>query len=321
MTDLVEVHDLVKTFRAGGTILRAVDGVSFSIPRGQTFGLVGESGSGKSTVARCVLRLMLPDSGSVIFGGQDLSRVTSRQMRALRSKIQVVFQDPHGSLNRRMPVSGIIAVPLIAHGAGTRRERSTRTRELLDLVQLPTTIACRLPGELSGGQAQRVAIARALALRPDLVVLDEAVSALDVSVRAQILNLLSDLQRDLGLTYLFISHDLSVVRYIAQRVSVMYRGRIVEQADRTDLFTTPRHPYTDALLNAVPRIDLNARDRLRPAVPEPDDTSDLPLCGCAFQARCAVGIDRSTCAATVPNLRPVGNATSLVACHYPEGAA
>ena len=250
---LLTVTDLVKTFPGHGDRVRAVDGVSLRIAPGETFGLVGESGSGKSTLARCVLRFHRPDSGSVRFAGHDIAALSEREMRRLRARIQVVFQHPHGSLNRRREVSDIIAAPLVAHRRRlARTERAARVRELLDLVQLPATIAGRRPRELSGGQAQRVAIARALALRPDFVVLDEAVSALDVSVRAQILNLLTELQRELGLTYLFISHDLAVVRYVAQHVGVMYRGRLVETASREELFGAPRHPYTRMLLDAVP---------------------------------------------------------------------
>jgi oligopeptide/dipeptide ABC transporter ATP-binding protein len=315
---LLDVRDVVKTFRSDDGQVRAVDGVSLSIPRGQTFGLVGESGSGKSTLARCVLRLQQPDSGSVWFDGQDLAALSLHQMRRLRSRIQVVFQDPHGSLNRRLPIAKIVATPLVAHGVGSRVERAARVRELLELVQLPTRVCDRRPGELSGGQAQRVAIARALALRPDFVVLDEAVSALDVSVRAQVLNLLTDLQTELSLTYLFISHDLAVVRYVAQRVGVMYRGRIVEVAGRDELFETPRHPYTRLLLDGVPIVDPERqRARMRAAADGVDPVDAVESCGCRFRPRCAVGHVRDDCADDDPQLRLLDGAGALVACHHP----
>jgi ABC-type oligopeptide transport system ATPase subunit len=253
---LLEVRDLVKEFptRAGES-KRAVDGVSFSINRGETFGLVGESGSGKSTIGRCILRLVEATSGTTVIDGVDLATLDRREMRQFRSRMQVVFQDPYTSLNRRHSVATLIAAPLRAHGIGNAKERRARVVELLELVQLPASFASRMPRELSGGQSQRVAIARALALNPEFVVLDEAVSALDMSVRAQILNLLGSLQRDLGLTYLFISHDLSVVRYICHTVAVLRNGTVVEQASRDELFEHPRHPYTQQLLAAVPVPD------------------------------------------------------------------
>lgn len=255
MTDrpLLEVTNLVKTFASRtGTSKRAVDGVSFSIQQGETFGLVGESGSGKSTLGRCVLQLLKADEGSVVFDGVDLSTLPPKDLRRMRSRVQVVFQDPHSSLNRRHSVGRIIEAPMLAHNFGTKVERKRRVTELLSLVQLPESFVHRLPGELSGGQSQRVAIARALALRPEFIVLDEAVSALDMSVRAQILNLLGHLQRDLDLTYLFISHDLSVVRYLCHTVAVMKQGSLVEVAPRDELFGHPRDPYTRELLAAVP---------------------------------------------------------------------
>jgi len=253
---LVSVRDVVKSFRTrDGGQFRAVDGVSVDIRRGAAFGLVGESGSGKSTLSRCILRLTKPDEGSICFDGRDMGTLSGGQLRRLRSQIQVVFQDPHGSLNRRKSVAEIIAAPLAAHRAGSRSQRAQRVAELLDLVQLPAAMTGRRPSELSGGQAQRVAIARALALSPDFVVLDEAVSALDVSIRAQILNLLRDLQAQLGLTYLFISHDLGVVRYLCEEIGVMQRGRLVEVAARDELFSAPKHPYTQVLLDAVPVVN------------------------------------------------------------------
>ena len=324
---LVSVQDLVKVFptRDGGR-LRAVDKVSIDIRRGTTFGLVGESGSGKSTLSRCILRLISPDAGTVRFDGQDMSTMSARELRRLRSRVQVVFQDPHGSLNRRMSVADIIAAPLAAHSEGSRRQRATRVAELLDLVQLPAAMSDRRPRELSGGQAQRVAIARALALSPDFVVLDEAVSALDVSIRAQILNLLRELQSQLALTYLFISHDLGVVRYLSQDIGVMYHGRMVEVASREELFRSPQHPYTRLLLDAVPVIDpgeQRARMRLLGEAAQRDkqDQADLTdsASGCRFLSRCAVADGRPRCAAEEPQL--ARHSDTLVACHYPGEAA
>jgi oligopeptide/dipeptide ABC transporter ATP-binding protein len=316
---LLDVQALVKSFPArDGSQVRAVDGVSFSIRRGETFGLVGESGSGKSTLGRCILRLANPDSGTVRFGGQDVHALPAAQMRRLRARMQVVFQDPHGSLNRRESVADIIAAPLFAHRVGSRRDRAARVRELLDLVQLPARMGQRRPRELSGGQAQRVAVARALALRPEFVVLDEAVSALDVSIRAQILNLLAGLQRELGLTYLFISHDLGVVRYMAQRVGVMYRGRIVEIADREQLFTSPQHPYTRLLLDAVPVTDpVDQRARMSGTDGNADTNDQALPDGCHFLPRCTVGAGRDRCASQDPPLGPLDNPPVVVACHYP----
>jgi len=319
---LLTITDLVKTFPAHGGPVRAVDGVSLRIAPGETFGLVGESGSGKTTLARCVLRFHRPDSGSVNFAGHDIAALSEREMRRLRARIQVVFQHPHGSLNRRREVSDIIASPLVAHRVGSRDERAARVRELLDLVQLPAAIARRRPRELSGGQAQRVAIARALALRPDFVVLDEAVSALDVSVRAQILNLLTELQRELGLTYLFISHDLAVVRYVAQQVGVMYRGRLVEMTSREELFGAPQHPYTRMLLDAVPVAQpQRQREKMAAAAAGSDAVEVTPTTGCRFRPRCPVGRSDARCESVEPTLHnPPGTAT-LVACHYPGRSA
>jgi len=260
---LLEVRSLVKEYRVGRDgRMRAVDDVSLAIERGQTFGLVGESGSGKSTLSRCVLRMIRADAGEVRFDGVDVLGLGAAQMRRLRRRMQVVFQDPHGSLNRRQSVADILQAPLAAHGVGDRASRRARTAELLELVGLASAFARRRPEQLSGGQAQRVAIARALALQPEFVVLDEAVSALDVSVRGQILNLLKALQDELGLTYLFISHDLAIVRYMAQVVAVMQRGSIVEQGSRERLFAESRHPYTRSLLEAIPVAD-PPRERAR----------------------------------------------------------
>jgi ABC-type oligopeptide transport system ATPase subunit len=257
---LVEVRDVVKDFAHGRLAghaddLRAVDGVSFAIRAGETFGLVGESGSGKSTVSRMLLRLERPTAGQIEFAGRDVWKMKGRELRALRRNLQAVFQNPVAQLNRRQTVEQIIAAPLEVHRVGGKRERRQRVHELLELVGLDASHARRFPAALSGGQCQRVGIARALALKPRLVVLDEAVSAVDVSIRAQILNLLAELQRITGVAYLFISHDLAVVRAIAPQLAVMQQGRIVEEGSCEQIFASPRHPYTRALLEAVPEAD------------------------------------------------------------------
>jgi oligopeptide transport system ATP-binding protein len=309
---LLEVRNLVKHFevRSGffggrrGTV-RAVDGVSFAIARGETLGLVGESGCGKTTTGRCILQLEPPTSGEIIFEGRDLTRLAPDELRGVRRRLQVIFQDPYSSLNPRMTVGEIIAEPLHVHGIvrapGARRDR---VRDLLRHVGLLPQHAARYPHQLSGGQRQRVGIARALAMEPALIVCDEPVSALDVSIQAQIINLLEDLQAEFGLTYLFIAHDLAVVRHISDRVAVMYLGKIVELADRKTLYDDPLHPYTRALLSAVPIPDpeLEARREhivLGGEVPSPLD----PPPGCVFHPRCPVAEDR--CRSVVPELREV----------------
>jgi ABC-type oligopeptide transport system ATPase subunit len=261
---LVEVRDLVKHFTRGGgflrpkTVVRAVDGVSFSIAEGETFALVGESGSGKSTTGRCMLRLVDPTSGEVRFRGEDVLSFSSARMRAARRDMQMVFQDPYSSLNPRMRAFTIVEEPLVIHRMGSKADRRARVAELFNLVGLDPTHLDRYPHEFSGGQRQRIGLARALALNPSFIIADEPVSALDVSIQAQVINLLMDLQTRLKLTYLFIAHDLRLVRHIADQVAVMYLGRIVELGRTADIFDDPRHAYTKALLSAVPAIDPDA---------------------------------------------------------------
>jgi oligopeptide/dipeptide ABC transporter ATP-binding protein len=318
---LLEVTGLVKEyvvrgglFSRGSGVLRAVDGVSFALRRGETLGLVGESGCGKTTTGRCILQLERPTRGSVRFEGQELTTLGPEALRRVRRHMQVIFQDPYSSLNPRMTVGQIVSEPVAVHGlVRDGPERAARVRRLLGQVGLLPQHAHRYPHELSGGQRQRVGIARALALEPSLLICDEPVSALDVSIQAQIINLLEDLQRELGLTYLFVAHDLSVVRHISDRVAVMYLGRIVELADRQTLYERPAHPYTKALLSAVPIPDpaLEAqRERvvLGGEVPSPLD----PPPGCVFHPRCPVAVER--CRTEPPPLREI-TPGKWAACH------
>jgi oligopeptide transport system ATP-binding protein len=264
MAALLEVRDLVKHFtRSQGlfskpSVVKAVDGVSFTVNEGEMFGLVGESGSGKSTTGRCILRLIEPTSGEVTFRGENVLGFSRERMRRARRDMQIVFQDPYSSLDPRMTVGDIVGEPLIVHGIGTRRDRSVRIRDLLDVVGFNPSFTNRYPHEFSGGQRQRIGIARALALSPKLIVCDEPVSALDVSIQAQILNLLKDLQRDFSLTYLFIAHDLAVVRSMSDRIAVMNRGKLVEIGPAEEVYTNPQNEYTQALLTAVPVPDPRA---------------------------------------------------------------
>ena len=320
---LLEVKNLVKHFEVGGGmfgkaagLVRAVDGVSFSIRRGETLGLVGESGCGKTTTGRCVLQLERPTSGQIIFEGRDLTTLDAREMRAVRRKLQVIFQDPYSSLNPRMTIGEIVGEPLAVHrlvrGAAARRDR---VQQLLRHVGLLAQHASRYPHQLSGGQRQRVGVARALAMEPSLIICDEPVSALDVSIQAQIINLLEDLQAEFGLTYLFIAHDLAVVRHISDRVAVMYLGKIVEMSDRKTLYDDPLHPYTRALLSAVPIPDPELEMRRERVVLGGEVPSPLnPPSGCVFHPRCPIAVER--CRSVVPELRepkPAHQAACLLA--------
>jgi oligopeptide/dipeptide ABC transporter, ATP-binding protein, C-terminal domain len=308
---LLEVTDLTTHFKVPGGTVQAVDGVSFTIERGTTFGLVGESGSGKSTLGRSVLQLTRPTSGSVRFNGEELVGMDAGRLRAIRRSMQLVFQDPYASLNPRRTVREALEAPLRIHRLVPRAQREAEVARLLDAVGLPARFADRYPHEFSGGQRQRVGIARALATRPELIVCDEPISALDVSIQAQILNLMMELQREFGISYLFISHDLSVVQHIADRVAVLYLGRIAELGTYDRVLESPRHPYTRALLSAVPEPDpTRARESatLVGEIPSPLD----PPSGCRFRTRCPLAFDR--CAVEVPALR-VDAAGDAVACH------
>ncbi|MCI0485631.1 MAG: ATP-binding cassette domain-containing protein [Blastocatellia bacterium] len=321
---LVEVRGLKKYFPAGAALfgvgsdeVKAVDDISFSVRRGETFGLVGESGCGKSTTGRCILRLIEPTAGRVIFDGQDLGALGSAGLRRLRRDMQIIFQDPFSSLNPRMKVGRIIEEPLVIHRTGTKQKRRDRVVELLKLVGLEAGHAGRYPHEFSGGQRQRIGIARALALNPKFIVCDEPVSSLDVSVQAQVVNLLQDLQEQLGLTYLFISHGLSVVEHISTRVGIMYLGKLVEVARSQDIFNDAQHPYTRALLSAIPVPDPDAR-RKRLALAGDIPTAINPPSGCRFRTRCPLAEPR--CAETEPQMVEV-KPGHFVACMVvaPEG--
>ena len=325
---ILRVDSVVKQFpqRSGGrrAVVSAVDGVSFEVRAGETLGIVGESGCGKSTLGRCLVRLTDLTDGRVIFQGQDITNLSRRRLRPIRHQLQLIFQDPYASLNPRRRVGDIVAEPLRVHKFGDEKAIQRRIGELFDLVRLDPSAAVRYPHEFSGGQRQRIGIARALALNPAVLVADEPVSALDVSIQAQVLNLLADLQRDLNLTYLFIAHDLGVVQHVSDRVGVMYLGEMVELADAEALYAHPLHPYTEALLSAVPEIDTElpdggdrpARERivLTGDVPNPIDKPS----GCAFHPRCPVA--QSRCETEHPALTELVPGR-LVACHFPRNLA
>jgi oligopeptide/dipeptide ABC transporter ATP-binding protein len=321
MTPLLQVRDLVKYYTAGGLFgtgappVRAVDGVSFEVARGETLALVGESGCGKSSVGRTILRLQEPTSGDALFEGTDVFALDRPALRRLRRRMQIIFQDPYGSLNPRMTIGSAVAEGIEIHRLAAKPDVGPRVAALLAEVGLDPEYARRYPHEFSGGQRQRIGIARALAVEPSFIVCDEPVSALDVSVQAQVLNLLADLQRDRGLSYLFIAHDLAVVRQIAHRVAVMYLGRIVESGPTEALLSAPRHPYTVALLSAVPEPDpgrRRARIVLSGDLPSPSN----PPPGCPFHTRCFHPARNERCRTERPLLRAVGATTA--ACHYAE---
>jgi oligopeptide transport system ATP-binding protein len=325
MTDvLLEVEDVTKhfpitqgiVFKHEVATVKALDGVSLQVRRGETLGIVGESGCGKSTLARVIMRLLEPTSGTVRFDGKDITRLSQHDMRSYRRQLMMIFQDPYASLNPRKRVGFIVSEPLEIHGLGTDAERKRRVQDLLEVVGLNPEHYNRFPHEFSGGQRQRIGIARALAVNPKLIVADEPVSALDVSVQAQILNLLKDLQAEFGLTYVFIAHDLMVVRHISDRVLVMYLGKAAEMGSDHALYTTPKHPYTGALLSAVPIADpVRGRDRsaivLEGDVPNPID----PPAACRFHPRCPRSRP-GVCDVEPPPLRPFGEGHEA-ACHFP----
>ena len=322
----LQAIDLVKHFSTGSsgvlgratTVVQAVDGVSFTLPMGETLGIVGESGCGKSTLARLVTRLIDPSSGSVILDGVDITTMSGKSLREMRRKLQMIFQDPYSSLNPRHSIGQIIGDPMRIQGIVTKANEKAEVQELMQRVGLNPEHYNRYPHEFSGGQRQRIGIARALSLRPTVIVADEPVSALDVSIQAQILNLLENLQKDLGLSYVFIAHDLSVVRHIADQVAVMYLGKIVEVGVAATLYSSPAHPYTKALMSAVPVANPSLRDsdkriRLVGDVPSPID----PPSGCRFRTRCWKATD--LCAAVEPILQADASGRA-VACHFPEVA-
>lgn len=297
--------------------VRAVDGVSFTIERGKTLGLVGESGSGKTTIGRTIIRLYKPTSGQVLFGDQDLAKLKGEELRQLRQRVQMIFQDPFASLNPRFTIGSLIAEPMHIYRVASRAEIHERTMELLKVVGLRSEYVDRYPHEFSGGQRQRIAVARALSINPEFVIADEPVSALDVSIRAQVLNLLQRLQRQFNLTYLFISHDLSVVRHVADRIAVMYLGKIVELADRDELYQSPKHPYTKALLSAIPIPDPQIEKRRQRIILTGDLPSPINIPkGCRFHTRCPMA--QEICREVEPGFERKEGREHFAACHFSE---
>lgn len=310
--ELLRVDQLTKHFSSGNSVVKAVDGVSFTIHEGETLGLVGESGCGKSTTGRLTLRLIEPTSGSLHFGEEDITKISSRKLKKMQKEMQIIFQDPFASLDPRKTIGETIARPLAIHNIVSKKERYDRVLDLMERVGLDARWVNRYPHELDGGRRQRVGIARALSVNPRYIVCDEPVSALDVSIQAQVLNLMQDLQEEMGLTYLFISHDLSVVKHISDRIVVMYLGKVVEVAEADELFLNPRHPYTQALLSAIPEPTLNrTREKiiLKGDVPSPKN----PPSGCRFHTRCPAATD--LCKVEEPLLQKSSDGHE-VACHY-----
>jgi oligopeptide transport system ATP-binding protein len=320
---LLRVNNLVKHFpimrgfiqRQVGAV-RAVDSISFDVKRGETLGLVGESGCGKSTTGRSILQLYRPTSGEVLFDGVDLAKIKGEDLRKMRRKMQMIFQDPYASLNPRMTVGEIVGEPLLVHNISNEKETNERVKQLLELVNLNPSFATRYPHEFSGGQRQRIGVARALALQPSFIVCDEPISALDVSIQAQVVNLLEELQEQFNLTYLFIAHDLSMVRHISDRVAVMYLGVIVELTTRDELYSKPLHPYSQALLSAVPIPDPLAEATRKRTILEGDVPSPAnPPSGCRFRTRCPIA--ESICAESRPEFREI-KPGHFVACFFAE---
>ncbi|MBQ7543809.1 MAG: ATP-binding cassette domain-containing protein [Synergistaceae bacterium] len=310
---MLEVQNLMKYFAVPAGVVHSVDGVSFTVERGETLGLVGESGCGKTTTGRTIIKLYEPTAGRIVFDGQDITSLSPREMLPFRKRMQMIFQDPYASLNPRMTVGDIVREPMIIHGI-PKDEHYDRAAHLLRLVGLNSEQAGRYPHEFSGGQRQRIGIARALAVEPELIICDEPVSALDVSIQAQIVNMLEDLQKSLGLTYIFVAHDLSMVRHISTRVAVMYLGRIVELAESGELYANPKHPYTVSLLSSIPIPDPDKSDNRERITLQGEIPSALnPPSGCTFRTRCPKV--RSECAALSAELRDTGNG-HLCACPF-----
>ena len=314
---LMRVENLAKHYDVGNKKkLKAVNDVSFNIHTGETFGLVGESGSGKSTIAKLILRLEKPTAGKIFLGDTNLLELKSKDLLKARRDLQMVFQNPFDALNRRKRVRDIISLPLKVHTSLTEKEREARIIELLGLVGLRPEIIERFPHEMSGGQCQRVGIARAIALNPKMLILDESVSAVDVSIQAQILNLLRELQDKLHLTYLFISHDLSIVRYMSHKIAVLYQGEIAEFGTRENLFANPVHPYTHTLMNSIPD-PFHEKSGKVSEIGTGDESIDKVSTGCSFRSRCAIGSQKEICMSVNPGLTAHASAQDLVACHFP----